>query len=78
MYYIDLLFISCAIKPDFDSYRRLYDIANILHSLGLIRKVQVTEARGRKPAFQYIGPDVAGVELTEEDKRLDIFTKQEL
>ena len=51
------------------SSRRLYDIANILHSLGLIRKVQVTGARGRKSAFQYIGPDVAGVELTEEDKR---------
>ncbi|KAL8611375.1 hypothetical protein ACOMHN_014430 [Nucella lapillus] len=32
--------------------RRLYDIANILTSLKLIKKVAVTEFRGRKPAFQ--------------------------
>ena len=38
--------------------RRLYDIANILTSLGLIRKVHVTEVRGRKPAFKYIGPEL--------------------
>ncbi|KAL4233013.1 Transcription factor e2f8 [Mactra antiquata] len=38
--------------------RRLYDIANILTSLGLICKVHVTEIRGRKPAFRYIGPDI--------------------
>lgn len=39
--------------------RRLYDIANILQSLKLIQKVQITEANGgKKPAFQYIGPDV--------------------
>ncbi|KAG0432943.1 hypothetical protein HPB47_020375 [Ixodes persulcatus] len=38
--------------------RRLYDIANILSSLGLIHKVTVTEARGRKSAFKYIGPDI--------------------
>ena len=39
--------------------RRLYDIANILQSLQLIQKVQVTESNGvKKPAFQYIGPDV--------------------
>ncbi|PIO28576.1 hypothetical protein AB205_0087340, partial [Aquarana catesbeiana] len=36
--------------------RRLYDIANVLTSLGLIRKVHVTEERGRKPAFKWIGP----------------------
>ncbi|XP_071112749.1 transcription factor E2F8-like isoform X1 [Haliotis cracherodii] len=41
--------------------RRLYDIANILTSLDLIRKVHVTEIRGRKPAFKYIGPDVDNV-----------------
>ncbi|XP_050393625.2 transcription factor E2F8 [Patella vulgata] len=41
--------------------RRLYDIANILTSLDLIRKVHVTEIRGRKPAFRYIGPDVDAV-----------------
>ena len=39
--------------------RRLYDIANILQSLQLIQKIQVTESSGvKKPAFQYIGPDV--------------------
>lgn len=38
--------------------RRLYDIANILTSLDLIRKVHVTEIRGRKPAFKYVGPDI--------------------
>ena len=38
--------------------RRLYDIANILTSLDLIRKVHVTQLKGRKPAFKYIGPDV--------------------
>uniref|UniRef100_A0A8C6X839 Transcription factor E2F7 n=1 Tax=Naja naja TaxID=35670 RepID=A0A8C6X839_NAJNA len=36
--------------------RRLYDIANVLTSLGLIKKVHVTEERGRKPAFKWIGP----------------------
>lgn len=47
--------------------RRLYDIANILTSLDLIRKVHVTEIRGRKPAFKYIGPDVDN--LTDIDGR---------
>ena len=42
--------------------RRLYDIANILQSLQLIQKVQVTESNGvKKPAFQYIGPDVGSM-----------------
>ncbi|XP_062914522.1 transcription factor E2F7-like isoform X1 [Mobula hypostoma] len=35
--------------------RRLYDIANVLTSLGLIKKVHVNE-RGRKPVFQWVGP----------------------
>ncbi|NXT00971.1 E2F8 factor, partial [Jacana jacana] len=38
--------------------RRLYDIANILSSLELIKKVHVTEERGRKPAFKWTGPEV--------------------
>lgn len=50
-----ILFVSAKI-------RRLYDIANILTSLGLIKKIHVTEYRGRKPAFQYIGPDVDDIE----------------
>uniref|UniRef100_A0A3Q4B5T5 Transcription factor E2F7 n=1 Tax=Mola mola TaxID=94237 RepID=A0A3Q4B5T5_MOLML len=36
--------------------RRLYDIANVLTSLGLIKKVHVREERGRKPAFVTEGP----------------------
>ncbi|XP_075694235.1 transcription factor E2F8 [Rhinoderma darwinii] len=39
--------------------RRLYDIANVLSSLDLIKKVHVTEERGRKPAFQWTGPETA-------------------
>ncbi|XP_061466644.1 transcription factor E2F8 isoform X2 [Rhineura floridana] len=38
--------------------RRLYDIANVLSSLELIKKVRVTEEKGRKPAFKWTGPDV--------------------
>ncbi|NXW73102.1 E2F8 factor, partial [Hirundo rustica] len=38
--------------------RRLYDIANVLSSLKLIKKVHVTEERGRKPAFKWTGPEV--------------------
>ncbi|XP_075423295.1 transcription factor E2F8 isoform X2 [Ascaphus truei] len=37
--------------------RRLYDIANVLSSLDLIKKVHVTEEKGRKPAFQWTGPE---------------------
>jgi len=47
--------------------RRLYDIANILQSLHLIQKVQITESHGaRKPAFEYIGPDIKSIEVTQE------------
>jgi len=49
--------------------RRLYDIANILQALGLIRKVQIAEGKTKKPAFEYVGPDVADVQLTDEEKR---------
>jgi len=56
--------------------RRLYDIANILQSLGLIRKVQVTDGRGKKPAFQFIGPDVSELVLTEDEKKQMPATRQ--
>ncbi|XP_070710137.1 transcription factor E2F7 [Pempheris klunzingeri] len=36
--------------------RRLYDIANVLTSLSLIKKVHVREDRGKKPAFKWLGP----------------------
>ncbi|XP_069596438.1 transcription factor E2F8 [Ranitomeya imitator] len=39
--------------------RRLYDIANVLSSLNLIKKVHVTEERGRKPAFQWTCPETS-------------------
>ncbi|CAF93427.1 unnamed protein product [Tetraodon nigroviridis] len=35
--------------------RRLYDIANVLTSLNLIKKVHVREERSRKPAFKWLG-----------------------
>lgn len=38
--------------------RRLYDIANILATLSLIRKIRITDIRDRKPTYQYIGPDL--------------------
>eukprot|EP00066_Takifugu_rubripes_P018905 XP_011608171.1 PREDICTED: transcription factor E2F8 isoform X2 [Takifugu rubripes] len=41
--------------------RRLYDIANVLRSLKLIEKVHVTEERGRKPAFEWVGPELPHV-----------------
>lgn len=44
--------------------RRLYDIANVLTSLGLICKVQNTENSGRKPAFKYTGPSVEAALFT--------------
>ncbi|NXX15081.1 E2F8 factor, partial [Podargus strigoides] len=37
--------------------RRLYDIANVLSSLGLIKKVSVTDERSRKSAFEWTGPE---------------------
>lgn len=36
--------------------RRLYDIANVLTSLNLIKKVHMSEEKGRKPAFKWLGP----------------------
>ncbi|TRY87870.1 hypothetical protein DNTS_006221 [Danionella cerebrum] len=36
--------------------RRLYDIANVLTSLNLIKKLQLKEEKGRKPVFEWIGP----------------------
>lgn len=34
----------------------MYDIANVLTSLNLIKKVHVREDKGRKPAFKWLGP----------------------
>ena len=37
---------------------------------------QVTDGRGKKPAFQFIGPDVSGMTLTEEEKKQMPATRQ--
>lgn len=52
IYYLNELLFLLAAK-----IRRLYDIANVLSSLELIKKVHVTEDRGRKPAFKWTGPE---------------------
>uniref|UniRef100_A0A8C5M2G7 Transcription factor E2F7 n=1 Tax=Leptobrachium leishanense TaxID=445787 RepID=A0A8C5M2G7_9ANUR len=49
--------------------RRLYDIANVLTSLRLIKKVHVLEERGRKPAFKWIGPVDFGPDL---DQKMEV------
>eukprot|EP00096_Caligus_rogercresseyi_P012818 TRINITY_DN5494_c0_g1_i1.p1 TRINITY_DN5494_c0_g1~~TRINITY_DN5494_c0_g1_i1.p1 ORF type:complete len:596 (+),score=213.79 TRINITY_DN5494_c0_g1_i1:55-1842(+) len=47
--------------------RRLYDIANILSSLRLIQKIHLTESKGgKRPAFQYIGPNVDHIDVTKD------------
>ncbi|CAB4069167.1 E2F7_8 [Lepeophtheirus salmonis] len=47
--------------------RRLYDIANILQSLKLIQKIHLTESKGgKRPAFQYIGPNVDNIDVTKD------------
>ena len=38
--------------------------------------IQVTDGRGKKPAFQFIGPDVSNMTLTEEEKKLMPATRQ--
>ncbi|XP_035212684.1 transcription factor E2F7-like [Stegodyphus dumicola] len=42
--------------------RRLYDIANVFSSIGLIQKEMTLVQLGRKPAFKYIGPDLQDLE----------------
>ena len=55
---------------------KLYDIANILQSLGLIRKVSLTDGRGKKPAYQYIGPEISTLEVSEDEKKGMPATRQ--
>lgn len=38
--------------------RRLYDIANILSSLQLIKKVRLPLRYGMKPAYQWVGTEL--------------------
>ena len=55
--------------------RRLYDIANVLQSIGLIHKTQMSNSR--KPAFKWIG--LQGVEAAiQEIKDLVKTAKDEL
>ncbi|XP_069675211.1 transcription factor E2F8-like isoform X2 [Periplaneta americana] len=58
--------------------RRLYDIANVLTSLGLIRKVSSTDNSIRKPAFKYTGPDVEAVMFSDRDVQLFQATRHSL
>uniref|UniRef100_A0A2I3GIB7 Transcription factor E2F7 n=1 Tax=Nomascus leucogenys TaxID=61853 RepID=A0A2I3GIB7_NOMLE len=61
--------------------RRLYDIANVLTSLALIKKVHVTEERGRKPAFKWIGPvdfSSSDEELVDVSASIQVCAKQKL
>lgn len=48
--------LNCSPPCSTAKVRRLYDIANVLTSLGLIKKVHVREEKGRKPAFKWLGP----------------------
>ncbi|XP_076304470.1 uncharacterized protein LOC143222220 [Tachypleus tridentatus] len=45
--------------------RRLYDIANILSSLGLIKKMESIKSKGRKRVYQYIGPEPEACPVSE-------------
>ncbi|KAJ9588136.1 hypothetical protein L9F63_018494, partial [Diploptera punctata] len=58
--------------------RRLYDIANVLTSLGLICKVPSCDSSLRKPAFKYTGPQVETITLTDEDVQLLHATRHSL
>jgi hypothetical protein len=49
--------------PPSAKVRRLYDIANIFLSLKLIRKLNIPDARGRKPAFSWIGCDLNKLDI---------------
>lgn len=48
--------------------RRLYDIANILMSLGLICKVHSSDSNIRKPAFRYTGPQIEAALFSDQGK----------
>eukprot|EP00076_Gallus_gallus_P041460 XP_025006998.1 transcription factor E2F8 isoform X3 [Gallus gallus] len=56
--------------------RRLYDIANVLSSLELIKKVHVTEERGRKPAFKWTGPEVPPNTQAGTDENVPVYTSK--
>jgi hypothetical protein len=50
--------------------RRLYDIANILTSLGLICKVTTSDSNIRKPAFRYTGPNIEAALFSDQGKKV--------
>jgi len=52
--------------------RRLYDIANVLQSIGLIHKTQMSNSR--KPAFKWVG--LKGVVLAIEEIKKLVRTAQ--
>ena len=42
----------------------------------MIKKVQIPEGKGKKPAFEYVGPMVDNISLTDEQKRSMPSTRQ--
>ncbi|KAH0557869.1 transcription factor E2F8-like [Cotesia glomerata] len=47
--------------------RRLYDIANVLTAIGLIKKIYLFDRALKKPIFKYFGPDVESTESFDTD-----------
>ncbi|XP_008560220.1 transcription factor E2F7 [Microplitis demolitor] len=47
--------------------RRLYDIANVLTAIGLIKKIYLFDRSLKKPIFKYFGPDVESTESFDAD-----------
>ncbi|PNF35077.1 hypothetical protein B7P43_G09471 [Cryptotermes secundus] len=58
--------------------RRLYDIANILMSLGLICKVRSSDSNIRKPAFRYTGPQIEAALFSDQDIHMLQATRHSL
>lgn len=42
--------------------RRLYDIANVLTAIGLIKKVNLKNSILKKPIYVFMGPDVDDID----------------
>lgn len=54
--------------------RRLYDIANVLTAIGLIKKIYLFDRSLKKPIFKYFGPDVESTESFDAGKYFFLFT----
>ena len=56
--YIQYTFTCVLVCLCLAKVRRLYDIANILSSLQLIKKVRLPLRYGMKPAYQWVGTEL--------------------